>query len=438
MLERIQVIKNEGFSFLACVASITFIPLLPEYFAPVLAIASLFFAAADARSRGTTIQVGPLGKLLLLYIAYMAIGILYSAHTMNSLATVAMWLVMFFLYVSLTTVLHNRRRIHFTLFLVAVVAGAVGGIACLQYLYRMVFGKDAISNQVWLRLDEFVYKYFPIEINLDMGTNRSASTFTNPNMLAEALILLLPLTVAVMLLQRRLIHGFGGVLCVAAVLFFAAVVSCITAFAKGRRASFFTVTLPLLFAVFGAVYFMAYTDRIGNTIEKYTREDSHSIEAVVISRSFVSNYLSIYDVRTSKLDGENVNIKMRFEVPFFLELEGGDVVRASVTLSDFDNSDGFDQKQYYNSKGYFFLAEWESGDIVCLEKKSSPELTLSKLRSSLADVFYSGLDEEHAGLFTAVFLGDRSGLSDTAKRDFRRTGGYHLLADALASLMLLQ
>ena len=219
-----------------------------------------------------------------------------------------------------------------------------------------------------------------------------------------------------------------AVLCVAAVLFFAAVVSCITAFAKGRRASFFTVTLPLLFAVFGAVYFMAYTDRIGNTIEKYTREDSHSIEAVVISRSFVSNYLSIYDVRTSKLDGENVNIKMRFEVPFFLELEGGDVVRASVTLSDFDNSDGFDQKQYYNSKGYFFLAEWESGDIVCLEKKSSPELTLSKLRSSLADVFYSGLDEEHAGLFTAVFLGDRSGLSDTAKRDFRRTGGYHLLA----------
>lgn len=193
MLERIQVIKNEGFSFLACVASITFIPLLPEYFAPVLAIASLFFAAADARSRGTTIQVGPLGKLLLLYIAYMAIGILYSAHTMNSLATVAMWLVMFFLYVSLTTVLHNRRRIHFTLFLVAVVAGAVGGIACLQYLYRMVFGKDAISNQVWLRLDEFVYKYFPIEINLDMGTNRSASTFTNPNMLAEYLVMITPI-----------------------------------------------------------------------------------------------------------------------------------------------------------------------------------------------------------------------------------------------------
>ena len=193
MLQRIQVIKAEGFLFLACVSAIALIPLLPEYFSPVLAIVAVFLAAKDAHARGTVIQVGVLGKLLLLYIAYMAFGIAYSSHKMNSLATVAMWLVMFLVYLSLTTVLHNRHRLHCALFFVAAAAGTIGLIACFQYLYRMVFGQDSLSNQFWLRIDEWFYQYFPLEINLDMGTNRSASTFTNPNMLAEYLVMVTPI-----------------------------------------------------------------------------------------------------------------------------------------------------------------------------------------------------------------------------------------------------
>ena len=192
MLQRIRQIRSEGSLFLVCISAIALIPLLPEYFAPVLAIVAVFLAAKDAHSRGTVIQVGPLGKLLLLYTAYMAIGIAYSSHKMNSLATVAMWLVMFFVYLSLTTVLCNRHRLHGALFFIAAAAGTVGLIACFQYLYRMVFGMDSLPNQFWLRLDEFFYQYFPIEINLDMGTNRAASTFTNPNMLAEYLVMVVP------------------------------------------------------------------------------------------------------------------------------------------------------------------------------------------------------------------------------------------------------
>lgn len=192
MIGRIRQIRSEGFLFLSCLSAIALIPLLPEYFSPVLAIAALFLAAKDAHSRGTVIQVGPLGKLLLLYIAYMSIGIAYSSHKMNSLATVAMWFVMFFAYLSITTVLCNRHRLHCALFFVAAAAGTVGFIACFQYLYRMVFGLDAIPNQFWLRVDELFYKYFPIEINLDMGLDRAASTFTNPNMLAEYLVMVTP------------------------------------------------------------------------------------------------------------------------------------------------------------------------------------------------------------------------------------------------------
>ncbi len=159
----------------------------------MFAILSVLFAAKDAHARGCVVQLGTLGKLLLLYIAYMAIGITYSAHTLNSLATVAMWLVMLLVYVSVTTTICNRTRLNGALFLLAIIAGVIGFIACFQYLYRTVFGTTAMANQFWYPVDEFFYRYFPMSIDLDMGANRSASTFNNPNMLAEYLIMVLPL-----------------------------------------------------------------------------------------------------------------------------------------------------------------------------------------------------------------------------------------------------
>ncbi len=194
MKERIRLFKAEGSSFVTSLSTITLIPLLPEFCAPVLAMLSVFFAYKDAAARGTTIQIGALGKLLLLYIAYMTIGIVYSAHPFNSLSTVAMWLVMFLVYLSLTAILCNRNRLHGALFFVAAAAGIVGSIACFQYLYRTVYGLASLSNQFWLPVDTLFYKYFPMDINLNMGTNRAASTFNNPNVLAEYLVMITPLT----------------------------------------------------------------------------------------------------------------------------------------------------------------------------------------------------------------------------------------------------
>lgn len=193
MLKRIRSMKDEGSLFLGCLSAVALIPLLPEYFAPVLAGVAMLLAIKDAHRRGTTVQIGPLGKLLLLYVGYMAIGICYSAHKMNSLATVAMWVVMFCLYLSLTTALCNRKRLHCALFFIAAAAGVAGFIACFQYLYRLVFGMNSLPNQFWYHLDEWFYRYFPIETNLNMGVDRAASTFTNPNMLAEYLVMVTPL-----------------------------------------------------------------------------------------------------------------------------------------------------------------------------------------------------------------------------------------------------
>ncbi len=47
------------------------LPLFPEYCAPVLAVLSLVFAILDAHKRGKTVQIGGIGKILLVYIAYL-------------------------------------------------------------------------------------------------------------------------------------------------------------------------------------------------------------------------------------------------------------------------------------------------------------------------------------------------------------------------------
>lgn len=84
------------------------IPLFPEYIAPLLAIGAVVAANADAKRRGRVLSVGPIGKLLLIFMLYTAFGVLYSKHPFNSFATFLMWMVMFLAYLSMTTVLTNR------------------------------------------------------------------------------------------------------------------------------------------------------------------------------------------------------------------------------------------------------------------------------------------------------------------------------------------
>lgn len=178
-------------AFLWAVLLTCLVPFFPEYCAPLLAIGSVIAAAYDARARQAAIQIGTLGKVLLIYIVYMIIGIIYSDHPLNSLSTAAMWAVMFGSYLSLSTVICNRHRLHAVLFVIALVAAAIGLISGIQYLLLQRYG-TIIPNQLWLPLDELFYRYFPLNIDLHMADHRPCGTFNNPNILGEYLVMVLP------------------------------------------------------------------------------------------------------------------------------------------------------------------------------------------------------------------------------------------------------
>lgn len=193
MLRAVRYFFSEGRWFVIAVCLVGMMPLLPEYGAPVLAMAGLFAAYRDARSRNAGIQIGTLGKLLLLYIAYMGLGITYSRHPGNSLATFMMWVVMFFIYLTLTTILNTKKRIRIALFLVAAAAGIIGCIACVQYMLRDLAGMSSLPNQFWFKFDNFFFRHFPMDIDLTMGANRAAGTFNNPNIMSEYFVMTIPL-----------------------------------------------------------------------------------------------------------------------------------------------------------------------------------------------------------------------------------------------------
>lgn len=169
------------------------VPLFPEYIAPVLAILAFFAAFKDAQVHKTVLSIGSVGKILLLYIAYMAFGVIFAKLRLASAAAVALWGFLFLAYLTLTNVLTDRKRLDTALYAVTIVAGVVGLIGCIQYFLRFI-GISA-PLQFWNPLDRLVYSLFPLDINLHVNGVRVSSTFNNPNILGQYLVLTTPLAV---------------------------------------------------------------------------------------------------------------------------------------------------------------------------------------------------------------------------------------------------
>lgn len=177
--------------WLLSILMVAAIPLFPEYIAPLLAVGALVMAYKDAKPRGRTFTVGTIGKILMAYMCYLAFGVLYSSHPFNSFSTFVMWLVMFLAYLAMTTVLTNKHRFDTALFCISLIAGVVGLIGVLQYFFNCILHVP-VENQFWRWIDDVVYRFIPMDINIHLEEMRFSSTFTNPNILAEYMVMVLP------------------------------------------------------------------------------------------------------------------------------------------------------------------------------------------------------------------------------------------------------
>ena len=181
---------------------IMFVPLFPEYFAPVLAILSLVAATRDAKAHHRRLRVGICGKLIIGYLCYMAIHLIWaSSPAMGVLTLVGFWVTMFCGYLSLTTVLTSHDRIETSVFLLAVMIGVIGFIGCVQYAFAGVLGIPDFPLQVWDFMDEAVFAFVDAPVHLHTLGIRVGATFLNPNIYAQFIVMSLPIMAA---------YGFSG------------------------------------------------------------------------------------------------------------------------------------------------------------------------------------------------------------------------------------
>lgn len=166
------------------------IPLFPEYISFFLVIAAAFFAYKDIRQRQHKVRLGFIGILLTVYCAYQTLTCIVSTHPFQSFAVSLMWWFFLGAYLIVVNLLTDTHRTNRFLMCITATAGLVGLIACIQY--RINFFLDGNIGNLWGWLDKIVFELVPFDIFHLNYALRAYSTFPNPNMLAQYLVMASP------------------------------------------------------------------------------------------------------------------------------------------------------------------------------------------------------------------------------------------------------
>ncbi len=171
---------------------IAVIPLFPEYISFFLVIAATV-PGYFALRRQPAVRPGRISRLLLLYIAYIGIGLAYSVSQNSTLLTFGMWGFFFGMFCLLRSLLTSRERLETLACFITLTAAVVGLIACLQFYIGDFTGTNPI--RFWEFLDKRVYEWLPLKTSRIDYMLRACSTFNNPNVLSEYLTMTIPLGV---------------------------------------------------------------------------------------------------------------------------------------------------------------------------------------------------------------------------------------------------
>lgn len=187
------------------------VPIFPEYVSFLFVIIATVFAAKDLRLNNRKLHIGMIGKLLIAFCCYQTLTCLYSANTVSSLAVSFMWWILLPAYLIVSNLLTDQHRTERFLLLITGVAGIVGLITCIQYRVNIFLEKEN-AGSVWIWLDNIVFEALrAFNIETVDGLNyhyRAFSTFANPNMLAQYLVMAAPFVACYNFMNNRKGYSF--------------------------------------------------------------------------------------------------------------------------------------------------------------------------------------------------------------------------------------
>ncbi|MCI8590409.1 MAG: ComEC/Rec2 family competence protein [Clostridiales bacterium] len=197
---------------------------------------------------------------------------------------------------------------------------------------------------------------------------------------------------------------------------------------KGRH----TILQPVCILIsallaFGSSY--AYHDLYAAHIYTLADNREHQVTATILKVNTSLPYASSFDVTIHTVDETKCSFKAELECDFPTPFEQNDIITLPVVFSEFEPLiNYFPEKQYNLSKGYLLKATAENDSAEKIGVSQSVTAYFSSLNQQLSNIFTQYLPSDSAGFVNCVLLGDRTGLPDAVKRDFKNLGLSHLLA----------
>ncbi len=191
--------------------TVGFAPLLPTMVTAGLGLVAVCtFVLALVRERGRSLVYSPVNKYIMLYCGIFAVGTLASVAPADSLK-VGLLTIFFTLFALIPINAVDSREKLERMISILIFAGVA---VCLYGLFQFVF-RTGYQSEAW------------VDSNMFAGISfRMTSTFENPNMLAQYLLLMIPLAGACLLndfedrKKRWLWLGCCGIMCLCMLLTF--------------------------------------------------------------------------------------------------------------------------------------------------------------------------------------------------------------------------
>ncbi len=216
-----------------------------------------------------------------------------------------------------------------------------------------------------------------------------------------------------------------GVFIIAALLMISALAA--TKYGKSTSAAAVLFTVSAAMFVHGIYTFTVYipvTEFAGKTVE---------INGSITDVRYYDHDTAAFTIKT------NINGAEAFINMFGTDNGGepGDNIRITVKLSLLKDNQTFSERSYYKAKNIFLSAVPKSN----AEITPCENFSLKKLISDYSDYIGEKIDllliGEEGGILKAMFMGDKTGLSDSLSENIRRAGISHFTAVSGLHLTLI-
>ncbi len=134
-----------------------------------------------------------------------------------------------------------------------------------------------------------------------------------------------------------------------------------------------------------------------------------------------------YLIKTTKVNGQDVNMKIRLSAKFLTDAEYYDTVKIkNATIYELGNDKS--AKQYYKSTGVYVGAYTYEEVELTKATKRPPYNIFIKMREYINDTILALLPKDEGAVLVAMQTGKTKLMSDEAYKSFKETGLTHLFA----------